>query len=315
MPDNIDILLVGAGPMAISYAKVLTALKREFCVLGRGELSAKQFQERTGIQPIVGGVESYIKKHPVPTTAIVATSVENLASCTKMLIEAGVKNILLEKPGALNIDQIEEVRDLAKLTSSRVIIAYNRRFYTSVERAKKIIEEDGGLRAVYFEFTEWSHVVEGTKKPAEVKAKWFLANSTHVVDLVFHLAGLPEKWCYNIRGGNSWHPSGSRFVGSGVTDHDILFTYHADWESAGRWGLELQTIKRKLFLRPMEQLFVQEKGSVQIEQEFIPDETDKQYKPGLYQQVQAFLEGNDTVACTIEEQLHNMKFYNLMAGY
>jgi predicted dehydrogenase len=315
MPDNVNLLLVGAGPMAISYAQVLTSLKKEFCVIGRGEVSARQFQEKTFIEPIMGGVESYLKEHTVPATAIIATSVENLASCAKRLIEAGVKNILLEKPGGLDISQIEEIGRLARLRSSRVIVAYNRRFYTSVERAKNIIEEDGGLRALYFEFTEWSHVVEHTKKPAIVKAKWFLANSTHVVDLAFHLAGLPEKWCYNILGGNNWHPSGTRFVGSGITDQNILFTYQADWESAGRWGIELQTAKRKLYLRPMEQLFVQEKGSLQIEQEHIYDDRDLQYKPGLYRQVEAFLKGKDTVACTLEEQLRNMTFYNLMAGY
>ena len=41
-----------------------------------------------------------------------------------------------------------------------------------------------------FEFTEWSHNIR-LKLNQQVKESWFLANSTHVVDLVFHLIGLP----------------------------------------------------------------------------------------------------------------------------
>ena len=30
--------------------------------------------------------------------------------------------------------------------------------------------------------------------PIKIKQNWFLANSSHVVDLVFHLCGKPIKW-------------------------------------------------------------------------------------------------------------------------
>ena len=58
-----------------------------------------------------------------------------------------------------------------------------------------------------------------------------------------------------------WHPSGDRFVGAGVTHENILFSYHADWVSAGRWGIEIMTPKNAYRLIPLEQLYRCKKGT------------------------------------------------------
>ena len=42
------ILLVGAGPMAQDYAKVLKALDKAYTVIGRSEASAQEFYDATG---------------------------------------------------------------------------------------------------------------------------------------------------------------------------------------------------------------------------------------------------------------------------
>ena len=45
------------------------------------------------------------------------------------------------------------------------MVGFNRRFYSSVLKAKDIIHEDGGVKSFFFEFTEWSHVIAGLKNP------------------------------------------------------------------------------------------------------------------------------------------------------
>jgi predicted dehydrogenase len=315
MRDNMSLLIVGAGPMAVAYANVLKSLEVHFDVSGRGALSAKNFKDQTGIAPVPGGIDEYFSGRPIPDAAIVATGVEAIAGCSECLIKKGVKNILVEKPGGLNLSQLIYLKQLAEEKNARVIVGYNRRYYSSVARAKQIIEEDGGLREVYFEFTEWSNIIEPLKKAEGIKQKWFLANSTHVVDLAFHLAGTPERWQHIASGGNSWHPTATRFVGSGVTKKNVLFTYAADWEAPGRWGLELLTKHRRIILRPIENLAVQRLASINIELENINDVPDKQFKPGLLQQVQAFINGDDSIACSLEEQCRNYEYYKLMAGY
>ena len=60
-------------------------------------------------------------------------------------------------------------------------------------------------------------------------------------------------------------PSASIFSGGGISDSDALFSYQANWESAGRWNVEVNTNKHRLIFRPMERLQVQNIGSTKIE--------------------------------------------------
>jgi len=94
-----------------------------------------------------------------------------------------------------------------------------------------------------------------------------------------------------------------------------MFSYLADWQAPGRWGVELLTAKRRLILRPMEQLQVTPLGTVKIEAMLPLDNLDQDYKPGLYRQTQAFLEGNDHLFCTLQEQVENVRIYSKIAGY
>lgn len=42
------------------------------------------------------------------------------------------------------------------------------------------------------------------------------------------------------------------FVGCGIAENDIPFSYQGDWFSPGRWGVEIMTSKHSLIFRPME---------------------------------------------------------------
>ncbi|MEY2828832.1 MAG: hypothetical protein RIQ33_690, partial [Bacteroidota bacterium] len=224
---------------------------------------------------------------------------------TRHLIENNFKTILVEKPGGLNGADIQAVSNLATEKNATVLLAYNRRFYASVLAAEKYIHEDGGLTSMHFEFTEWSHVIEPLQKAEGVKENWFLGNSTHVVDLAFYLGGnAKEISCYKS-GSLAWHPSGAAFAGSGITDKNVLFTYNANWNAPGRWGVELMTNNYRIILKPLEKLQIQKKGSVAIEEILIDDTLDKDFKPGLYLQTQLFLQNDFSKFSTIHQQAEN----------
>ena len=142
-----------------------------------------------------------------------------------------------------------------------------------------------------------------------------MGNSTHVVDLVFHLCGTPKDWKYWFDGSLDWYPSASRFAGAGITNKGALFSYLADWEAPGRWGIEILTHKHRLIFRPMEQLQVTELGSVKVNQVVIDDRLDQAYRPGLYLQTEAFLNKNTTKLCSLHEQVTHTVFYSKIAGY
>ncbi|WP_195652795.1 Gfo/Idh/MocA family oxidoreductase [Bacteroides cellulosilyticus] len=310
-----NIWLIGAGAIAVEYAKVLNALKKDFITIGRGHVKAEQFFEKTGNKVIEGGLDKYIDICPrVPEYAIVAVNVQYLASTTISLMKYGVKNIFCEKPGFNNPSELDEVIGVAKKTEANVYYAYNRRFFTSVFEAEKIIKEDGGMTSINFEFTEWSHVIESISQPAEVKKNWLTANSSHVIDLAFFLAGAPVQMQSYTFGELSWHKPAC-FVGAGITTKGVLFNYQANWNAPGRWAVEIQTALHRIYLKPMEQLQLQDKGSVKVYPVEIDDHLDKEFKPGFYLETEAFLSKNTTKLCSIKEQANHVKcIYNKIMG-
>ncbi len=303
--------------MAIDYAKVLKHLNLDIAVIGRSEQSARRFEAETGITPYIGGLDSYLKENgPLNgLIAIVATSVDSLMHNVKALIDSRVAKILVEKPAAVSIDELVENREYLIKADTKVYVAYNRRFYASVQEVKKIIEEDGGLLSMSFEFTEWAHRIEAIDKPQIIKNNWFFANSTHVVDLAFYLAGKPERWStYAQTGSITWHPV-SNFSGAGVTNRNVVFSYLSNWESAGRWGVELLTTKRRIILRPLEEVKYVLRGELNEHILQFERSDDTSFKPGLLRQVLAFVENSSDRLCTMEEHLENTRLiYSKIVG-
>ncbi|MDC1208356.1 Gfo/Idh/MocA family oxidoreductase [Litorivicinus sp.] len=310
-----SVWLIGAGEMAQDYARVFHGLRVEFQVIGRGTHSASTFEQATGHSPRTGGLTDALKAEKAPEKAIIAVGIEQLAATTSELIRAGTKRILVEKPAGLNLTEVGRLNQIAEEYGAEVLIAYNRRFYNSVGQARQLIDEDQGVLSAQFEFTEWSHIIKPLVKGAGVKEHWVLGNSTHVIDLAFHLIGKPINWSSWHAGTIEWHPTSARFAGAGITDRGVMFSYLSDWQAPGRWGLELMTAKRRLILRPMERLQVVKLGSVAVESIETMDTLDGDFKPGLYQQTNAFLNGDDALFCSLGEQVGNVSIYSRMAGY
>lgn len=302
--------------MAVEYSRVLDALNQEFHTIGRGDISAENYSKTTGHRVETGGLTAWLEKDPEPPeSVIVSVGIEDLASTSVKLIEWGVKRILLEKPGGLNSEEITRVHETAEQYGTDVSVAYNRRFYSSVKKAREIIEQDGGVLTFNFEFTELVRKIEKNYKNPWIKEHLVLANSTHVVDLAFHLGGNPETISVYHQGGLDWHPSASIFAGSGVAKTGALFSYSANWEAPGRWGVDLLTRSRRLILQPLEQLQVQEQGSFDRKTVDIDDVLDKTFKPGLYKMVEAFFKKDLSILKSLEEQYETVKCYNKIANY
>ncbi len=308
-----DLWLVGAGPMAQAHAAVLDSLGVRYEVIGRGKESSTTFQTETGRAVSAGGIRPAITRGAVPDQAIVAVGVDQLAEVASTLLEAGVTRLLVEKPGGLSSEELAGIRDLSP--SAEVTVAYNRRHYASTSTARRIIAEDGGVSSFFFEVTEWPHATEPKQVDLPVRQRWFLAQSSHVVDLSFHLGGRPVDWACWHEGSLSWHRESSRFAGAGVTAAGATFGFHGDWEAPGRWGLEVMTRNHRMVFRPLETLKIMSIGSLEMVQETIDDRVDHAFKPGIHEQTKAFLLGEDGVSCSLDEQIENMHIYEQIAGY
>jgi len=317
MPDNLtntsSILLIGAGPMAQAYAKVLTALNVEFDVIGRSTLSAEKFALETGKQVFAGGLDDFLRTTSARyEKAIVATGTEELKNATIKLIDHGCFQLLVEKPGAVSIEEANELFEYSKTKPGcKIFIAYNRRFYASVQKLIELTKEDGGVSSFNFEFTEWAHKIAPLVKAEHVKENWFFANSTHVVDLAFFLGGKPRNIATFTAGKLEWHPV-AIFSGAGITTNGSLFSYQANWTAPGRWAVEILTPKRRFYLKPLEKLMVQQLGSVEVTEMAIDDSIDIDFKPGLHKQTVAFFSSNQSGLVSLAEHMDNCVVYQKM---
>ena len=316
MSNNVRVLLVGCGYMGLEYAKVLSAQGVDYMVVGRSEKGGVSFFKETGVKPICGGLD-YASDMigEFPEYAIVATPIDSLMKNAKVLLDNGVKRILVEKPAGFRAEEMIEIVGLAHQRHAKIYVAYNRRYYSSVIKALDMINQDGGVTSFSFEFTEWSNVVENTSNPQIEKDNWLLANSSHVIDLAFFLGGTPIEMSSYGKGELSWHKNGCIYVGAGKTDKGALFSYQANWNAPGRWGIEILTEHHRLYFRPLEKLRVQNKNSVEINEIQLEDELDIMYKPGLFRQTEDFLHDNTkyNYLLELEQQIKNYECYKRIA--
>ena len=302
-----NVLVVGVGPIGIEYSRILRAQGCTVTAIGRGAAGCQAFKEATGIPALAGGLEALAAHEALPDTAIVAVGEAQLGKATVALVRRGVRHILVEKPGGATAAEIRELAALAREYGAAVYVGYNRRFHASTLHAQKLIAEDGGVSSFTFEFTEWSHRIEPLEKEAGVKENWFLQNSSHVIDLAFHMCGWPVEMSAFSGGSLSWHPH-AQYAGAGRSNTGAFFSYMADWQAPGRWWVEVLTRKRRFIFRPLEKLQVQMLGSVAVDPVEIDDSLDVEYKPGFYRQVEAFLK-NPASLLTIDEQARHLDVY------
>lgn len=309
------ILLVGAGYMACEYAKILNHMKQSYQTICRKKKSAEKFEKITHQRAMYGGLKNIKNLNINFSSAIVAVNIDQLFKVTKDLINLKIKRILLEKPGMLNLKQLDKIIKLSKKKRVKILIGYNRRFYDSVHLLKKEIKKEGGISSIHFEFTEFSDEIIKLKKSIREKNKWLISNSSHIIDLAFHLAGMPKKWnCYH-NGYLNWHRSAARFSGAGITKNNIPFSYFADWLCPGRWGIEIMTRQKRFILRPIENLKYISKRKFNVKNKIFTERYNRSFKPGLYQQLKSFLNKDDKLFCTLTEQRLNFKIYYRIAGY
>lgn len=313
--NQLKLVLFGTGNMGLEYAKVLKSLGYDFLVVGRGQRSATNFYKKTGITPFIGGANKFLaESSSTVIQAIVAVTGDELGNVTLELLKHGTKYILVEKPGGLNEREIRRVNNEAKKHSASVFIAYNRRFYSSVEKANEIIKREGGVISFHFEFNEPGEKIPLMEDSGGVQKEWLLHNSSHVIDLAFFLGGTPKSMISKTTGFLIWNPYGAIFTGCGLSQQETPFTYHANWLSPGRWNLEFMTKNYRLLFQPLEELHIQKKGSFKILKLNLRNNHDTNFKPGLYKEVLSFL-GNKENLCTINQQLNNLRWYtNISQG-
>lgn len=313
-------LVIGAGKMGSAHLQALAAFELNSLAAWAPSERRRDTVESVGARFFHGALDAALDAFQ-PTHVIVASPVETLAPISLKLISAGVRNLLVEKPVALSVVEGALLEAAVKVSGAQLYVGYNRRFYSSIQTALRLIADAGEeIESVSFEFNE---VVSNSAGPLghtpSVRERWLLANSLHVVDSALFPVGYPDPALSSfIRVGElAWHPAGSIFVGSGLTVRGIPFSYNANWAAPGRWGFEWATKSARFQFRPLERLSMLRPGSFEWEVVPLVDDLDERFKPGVYLQDRAFIScaGERQRLATLDQALELLYLGNRMAAY
>ncbi|HEU5081519.1 MAG TPA: Gfo/Idh/MocA family oxidoreductase [Opitutaceae bacterium] len=124
---------------------------------------------------------------PEVEAVIVATLNASLAPITLAAVKAG-KHVLVEKPGALNAEQLRIIQAAAAKTGARVRIGYNHRFHPALQKARELIDQ-GALGPMMFMRARYGH---GGRRgyDREWRADPALAGGGELIDQGVHLIDL-----------------------------------------------------------------------------------------------------------------------------
>ena len=130
-----------------------------------------------------GDVDAVIVASPAHLNGVVAMDA----------IERGMP-VMVEKPPALSVAGISEMRDAAEGSGSRVMVAFNRRFNPLIRAAIDVINEAGPLRQMVAEFHKDIHEFtdDGRFSP-DIFDLMLLESPIHSADIVTHFADSPVR--------------------------------------------------------------------------------------------------------------------------
>ena len=302
--------------MAREYAIAFNQMGiTDVTVISKNEKETTDFSNSFNFKVLHGGYEQHLQELKPTNLVVIVTPIPQLLDAAKIAIDAGQKKILIEKPGSLYPEKL--ISFSKQLTDQTIRIGYNRILYPSFHKLKFLAEQEGGITSCTFSFTEWVHTINFELYASEVYSRWGISNSLHVISMVMELIGMPKSLSCFQQGSLDWHPSGSSFVGSGISEKNIPFAYHADWDSAGRWGIEIMTKKNSYRLIPLEGLFVCHKDSVNWE----PINLNPVYpkvKTGIAEQIAIMLNDkieNEFGLITLEKATEYNKLAEKILGY
>ncbi len=260
--DDKSVLIIGGGYMGKEYAHALEQLGvNDVTIITKSPKQASDFSDKFHYTILDGGFEKQLPTVGKKDLVIIATPTEFLIPATKLAIKTGQTRILLEKPGSLFHQELFSLNEI--IDKQKVRIAYNRLLYPNFNKIKQLAKNEGGITSCKFDFTEWIHKIPFGVYQENEYTLWGISNSLHVITMALELIGMPKEITSFQFGKLAWHTSGSIFVGAGTSEENIPFSYHANWESSGRWMVEIMTKENSYRLMPLEKIFVCKKGTVE----------------------------------------------------
>ena len=273
--------ILGTGDIAIKHLEVFAALDNVEITASynRTKARAEKAAETFKLGKIYDYYKLMIQENEFDALCIFVAS-NIIKDVTMDCLELGIP-ILMEKPPGISVEEAKELENKAKEKGVQIMLGFNRRYMSTIMKAKEEVESDGGLVSINVEAPErWTVIKAKPKFNDEILKSWFYVNGCHCLDLLKYFGGDVTKVTST--------PDPEKFYRANVTfSNGALGQYQSIKDNPGNWNITLLTQNKKITLNPLEKVTIQTSGKdVEIKE---LDETDTKFKPGFFLQNSYFI--------------------------
>lgn len=276
-----DVLIIGGGQISLEYSEICLSLGHITTLVSRSRCKPASYLDRkfSFINSDVFNLGQGVLDKA--THIIVAVQPRFTFEIVKYLVYNSNAKLLVEKPVCMTSSELCLIQ--REEFDQRIHVAFNRRYFESVEVAKNLINDKPILSAEIC-FTEMKDRMKGSDDEIRL---WGMCNTIHLFDMAFYLAGIPD----NVQTTRSTIDNVDSFSVTGNLPNGVV-SMNAHWGGPGNWGISVATPDEKLFFDPLEKLRVQKTGSFGKDEIQLDPGVNRGFKDGFYAQTVDFLDGS-----------------------
>lgn len=227
--------LIGTGNIAHFHCEAFAKAGFEISHAA-GSLNSKtveEFGQKHSIKNIFSNPHDILKNYQEWDAVLLSTPIDKNSDYLERILELD-KPTLIEKPVATNKIDLSRFKEN---DFKNIRVAYNRRFYSTIQRAKEFIKDE-----------DFVHL--RMELPEKVKStgdyEYVLSNSCHGIDLLLYLFKDLE-----IKNSFAFKNDLGRLV-TLKSKNNNLVTLNMNWNSPANFMISLEGDRRRLEIKPFE---------------------------------------------------------------
>jgi len=289
--------LIGCGNIANFHVPALRAVGLEIvhCASSLNSKTISEFATAHKIDNVWHDPEELIKANDQWDGIVLAAAIEPTMSLLSLAMLSG-KPILVEKPVS---HEVEALAKYAKTAPQNVIVAYNRRHYNTVQKARDFVATRSAVRATMT-------LPDSVSKADQIPYDNVYGNSVHGLDMLHFIFGpLTIEKVVTANPDDLYF--GRQALLRSETGH--LISLSLNWGAPSNFALSIDDMKTRIDLLPFEKL-QQYEGMDVIEPS--DDYPVRQYVPNLVSSSSVFDSASTLIKPGFGQQ--SEEFANLLAG-
>jgi polar amino acid transport system substrate-binding protein len=157
-------------------------------------ISAHDVGKRFGFSYAVSSAEEVLDE-PSVNLVVIGTRNNTHAELARAALERN-KHVFVEKPLALNDEQLESVLEAARSSSAKLMVGFNRRFAPLTQRAKEFFNNLDAPLSILYRVNAGRIPSEHWMQDAEEGGGRIIGEVCHFIDLLQYLIGAPPVYLF-----------------------------------------------------------------------------------------------------------------------